>query len=88
LTFERRMHLVVLEYLSRVAGWVCSQCGGPIDPALKHPRNKRASVDHVVPVSRGGMNVLENLALTHLGCNSQKGNEDRGRHWSRWVREN
>lgn len=32
-----------------------------------------ATVDHVIPVSRGGANVYENLVLACRVCNEQKG---------------
>lgn len=32
------------------------------------------NVDHIKPVSKGGTNEITNLALTHIKCNSKKGN--------------
>jgi 5-methylcytosine-specific restriction endonuclease McrA len=33
------------------------------------------NVDHVVPVSKGGTDDMENLQLTHHWCNSRKGSD-------------
>lgn len=53
-------------------GWVCQLCDDPVLPFVRWPHPRSASVDHVVPVSRGGQHVESNLQLAHLGCNSAK----------------
>jgi len=35
-----------------------------------------ASRDHIIPVSKGGESVLENLQLAHRICNTLKGSRD------------
>lgn len=30
------------------------------------------TVDHIVPLAKGGKNVIENCQLAHLSCNSEK----------------
>lgn len=40
-----------------------------------------ATVDHVVPRSRGGQTVPENLRLAHRRCNGWRGNELPELHW-------
>ena len=52
-------------------GWTCTLCHRPIDPHATALRD-RLSIDHVLPVSRGGSDSLENLRPTHHGCNSAK----------------
>ncbi|QDF19511.1 HNH endonuclease [Arthrobacter phage Kumotta] len=52
----------------------CSLCGGLVDMALKWPEAGSASVDHILPISRGGADTLANVALAHFGCNLTKGN--------------
>jgi len=34
------------------------------------------SIDHLVPVSKGGTDDDENLYLAHLMCNKRRGNKD------------
>lgn len=56
--------------------WRCKICEMPVDRALGHPHPMSASIDHVVPVCRGGDNSLSNLRLTHLRCNLSRGARD------------
>ena len=32
-------------------------------------------VDHIIPISRGGKDILANLQLTHRECNLSKGSK-------------
>jgi 5-methylcytosine-specific restriction endonuclease McrA len=54
-------------------GWVCKLCQHPVDKGLSWPHTESASLDHVVPLSRGGDHVRANVQLAHLGCNIAKG---------------
>lgn len=44
---------------------LCWWCGEPM--------NEDQSVDHRVPLSKGGSNAPENIVITHLSCNLSKG---------------
>lgn len=55
-------------------GWICQICREPIDPSFIPWRSRSASVDHVVPLSRGGSDDDANLRAAHQGCNSRRGN--------------
>jgi 5-methylcytosine-specific restriction endonuclease McrA len=46
---------------------ICGICGTAADPDDWH-------ADHVVPRSRGGINALSNLQVSHPLCNIKKGN--------------
>lgn len=71
----------VIEQFDRIEvferdGWLCYLCGcragldaTPFDPS--HP-----TVDHVVPLSRGGEHTLTNARTACLGCNSAKQDHD------------
>lgn len=59
--------------------WRCGICGKRIDPAARHPDPGFASIDHIVPRSRGGSHEPRNLRITHLRCNiSRKATFDAG----------
>lgn len=49
--------------------WLCALCGDPIDEITAD-----VHVDHILPVSKGGGNEVENLQATHGPCNTRKGN--------------
>lgn len=51
----------------------CALCGLPINKNLKYPDPMSISIDHIIPISKGGKSSLDNLQATHLICNKQKG---------------
>jgi 5-methylcytosine-specific restriction endonuclease McrA len=61
--------------LRKKYGDVCPYCGVTLDfrPGTGRVYNpKRASVEHVVPLSQGGTHTWENLILCCLRCNLRK----------------
>lgn len=60
----RKARLAVLEE----AGYICAYCG-----------DVASTVDHLVPLSRGGSNDRENLAASCLACNVTRANRGRWR---------
>lgn len=36
------------------------------------------TIDHIVPLSKGGSHVFENMQPAHLSCNSRKGAKEHG----------
>lgn len=69
----KRKHGVTARSLAEERGTRCGFCGLDVDMALRKPDPMRASVDHVIPRSRGGTDERSNLQLCHLRCNSIKG---------------
>ena len=59
-------------------GWVCQLCGDPVDPTLRYPNDQCASIDHIIPLSKGGDHSYANTQLAHALCNSLKGNRESG----------
>ena len=55
-------------------GWVCGICCEPVDPDLAWPDPRSASLDHIVPLSKGGSHSPDNAQCAHLVCNVSKGN--------------
>jgi 5-methylcytosine-specific restriction endonuclease McrA len=52
---------------------VCAICGKPVDKSLRPPNPMAPTVDHIIPVSKGGHpSALSNLQLAHWTCNRQK----------------
>lgn len=52
---------------------ICALCDEPIDLTLAYPHRRSASIDHVLPLSRGGADTIGNVQLAHLECNWTKG---------------
>lgn len=55
-------------------GWVCQLCNEPVDRDAEYPDPGYRSLDHIVPISKGGEHSRRNTQLAHLGCNVSKGN--------------
>lgn len=54
----------------------CHLCGGEIDyDAEDHLAPNAFVIDHLVPLSRGGADTLDNLAPAHRGCNLSRYNK-------------
>lgn len=47
-------------------GYICGICGDLVCPT-------ELSVDHIIPIARGGTDDLTNLQVAHRVCNSRKG---------------
>ena len=52
---------------------VCGICGMPVDKSLQFPHPLSPTVDHIIPIEKGGHpSAIENLQLAHFACNRQK----------------
>ena len=52
---------------------ICALCGKPVDKTIKYPDPMSATIDHIIPVSKGGHpSDIENLQLAHFKCNRAK----------------
>lgn len=67
---------IYLGTLYRKCKGVCGICGEHVDQSLKSPHPESASIDHIIPISKGGSHTWENVQLAHMICNSKKGNRD------------
>ena len=56
--------------------YVCGLCLQVIDSELEYPHPMSASVDHIVPMSRGGDSSPRNVQAAHLECNRSKNNRE------------
>jgi hypothetical protein len=54
--------------------WTCGICRKPVVAAVQWPDPGQATLDHIVPVSKGGCDDPANLRLAHMGCNRSRGN--------------
>ena len=54
-------------------GWKCGICRRAISPGLAYPDPMSVSLDHIVPISRGGGHTRANTRASHLSCNVRRG---------------
>lgn len=52
--------------------WTCGICDQPVESDLDYPHPMSVSLDHVVPLARGGHHTLDNVQCSHLRCNLLK----------------
>lgn len=67
---------VILAYIAERDKWKCHICRKRVSPERKWPHPLSPSLDHLVPVSKGGIHDPSNVRLAHSRCNIAK--NDRG----------
>ncbi len=55
------------KHLVNAKGNICAICKKPIVSM------KDVTIDHIIPLSKGGADTLENMQLAHSSCNREKG---------------
>lgn len=53
--------------------WTCLLCGQPVDRRVVAPELLAPTLDHIIPLARGGTHEPENVQCAHFICNSRKG---------------
>lgn len=53
--------------------WTCRLCSQSIDPSLPRRHAMGATIDHIVPLSLGGLDEPTNVQAAHWSCNRAKG---------------
>ena len=66
--------MTTAEIAARDGGWVCAIGGELIDSSLRFPNPGAPTVDHIIPRSRGGLDIPENVQLACWKHNRQKSN--------------
>lgn len=54
--------------------WICQICFKKVNRRLRYPNPLCASLDHIIPLSKGGSHSRQNCCLAHLRCNVSKQN--------------
>lgn len=60
--------------LFELFGWTCNICNKIIDRNARVPNWGAATIDHIIPISRGGTHTWDNVAPACLKCNLDKSN--------------
>jgi 5-methylcytosine-specific restriction endonuclease McrA len=54
-------------------GFTCQLCGYPTNPDVKVPDYEAPTIDHIIPLARGGSHTMDNVQTAHFLCNMLKG---------------
>lgn len=64
---------VVAARVFRRDKWICGICGTAVSQLNDRDLIDIASLDHIIPLSKGGEHSYANTQLAHLSCNLRKG---------------
>lgn len=72
----KRRDKIGLKTLLKRDGGICRICGEPVDPNDFHRAGKWfvfgrnfPTIDHIIPLSKGGTHTFDNVQLAHMWCN-------------------
>lgn len=55
-------------------GWRCYMCSRKLSPRSTFPHRRSATIDHLIPISKGGSHEPSNVRTACHACNSGKNN--------------
>lgn len=67
-----RVERVSKKYIYERDGWICQICHKRVNKRLKFPHLLSGTLDHIIPIAKGGTHEPKNCQLAHLICNSNK----------------
>jgi hypothetical protein len=70
----KRGEKIKLDNLVIRDGFDCQICGVVLDWSKRGSRKLWPSLDHIIPITKGGEHTYDNSRMVHLGCNASKGN--------------
>ena len=80
LTYEGKKETATRQFIKRQLinskGPICALCGKPI------ANMKDCTIDHIIPISKGGLTTIENCQLAHYKCNQKRGDQQFDQHQS------
>lgn len=65
---------ISVELIAKRDSYLCHLCNEIVDMEIKRTEKMGATIDHILPLSKGGLDTMENVALAHWICNIRKGN--------------
>lgn len=65
---------ISVELVAKRDSYLCHICNQIVDMDIKRTEKMGATIDHIFPLSKGGLDTMENVALAHWICNIRKGN--------------
>jgi 5-methylcytosine-specific restriction endonuclease McrA len=70
---DRYIEYVDIDKLLETQNNICPLCGKIIGRDTSYPNIYSPSIDHILPLSRGGQHSYYNCQAVHFTCNSRKG---------------
>jgi len=64
---------VVRDEVFQRDAWTCHICGMKVKRKASVPDPFAPTIDHVIPLARGGGHTIDNVRTAHYGCNTRKG---------------
>ncbi|MFC6292507.1 hypothetical protein BHU61_06705 [Macrococcus epidermidis] len=64
---------ISIERLIKRDGCKCYICGNDTDKTLHYNEDKYPTIEHVIPIAKGGIHAWENVKLACRSCNNEKG---------------
>lgn len=74
--YENYNPVLIYKHVFARDGGKCKLCGLPVIEDKAADRYWSGTVDHIIPISRGGSGSEENCQLAHRVCNSLKNNNE------------
>lgn len=68
---------ITISKLLEIDNYTCGICGFLIKKDAKRHSDK-PSIDHIIPIKRGGQHIWENVRAVHCGCNNSRKNQKDG----------
>ena len=53
--------------------YTCHICNEATDATVRHPSPMAPTIDHVIPLAKGGTHTKDNIKTAHSRCNTSKG---------------
>lgn len=72
---KKQRGILITRLMSR-DGMNCMKCKKPLSRKIVDPNDYGyITIDHIIPQSRGGQDIIQNKQLMHRKCNQDKGND-------------
>lgn len=76
----RGVHTEAVDFaqLCRRDRWKCQLCGEPVKRKAQVPDPLSPTLDHIIPLAKGGTHEAKNVQLAHFRCNALKRDRELG----------
>lgn len=68
----KTQQIILHEVIAERDGFICHICGELVDMSIPRTSRYGATLDHVIPIAKGGLDSEDNVKLAHWICNVRK----------------